>query len=172
MALLCVKRLVVPPTFKALERRLLEGGRLRAAKHSSHSPSVGRRTLPGLQLERFREDSAQFMSGFRDIRRPAAECEASHMEFPGPALFMMAPGTRAIEDGHVDAADGLLVVQVCRLGTLSRDLPQSAPVTGLGGVGGGCRAQPRSHVSGARARAARPFARAAVISFLQNAARW
>jgi hypothetical protein len=57
-----------------------------------------------------------------------ATCEASHIRPPGSALSMRSGrATPTIEDGtNENAAEGILVVQVRPLGTISPEIPELA----------------------------------------------
>jgi hypothetical protein len=58
----------------------------------------------------------------------AAGCEANHTHVRGLALIWSEARPPQSSEDRTDerAADGLLVVQVCRLGTVSRKVPQAA----------------------------------------------
>src|SRR3954449_8771690 len=59
----------------------------------------------------------------------AVGCEANHTHVRGLALIWSEARPPQSSEDRTDerAADGLLVVQVCRLGTVSRKVPQAAP---------------------------------------------
>src|SRR3954471_15210370 len=58
----------------------------------------------------------------------AVGCEANHTHVRGLALIWSEARPPQSSEDRTDerAADGLLVVQVCRLGTVSRKVPQAA----------------------------------------------
>jgi hypothetical protein len=58
----------------------------------------------------------------------AVGCEANHTHVRGLALIWSEARPPQSSEDRTDerAADGLLVVQVCRLGTVSRKIPQAA----------------------------------------------
>ena len=66
-----------------------------------------------------------------DVAAPcfAAGCEASHTSSAklAPICGDARPPPACKDRIDESAADGLLVVQVCRLGTISREIPQAAP---------------------------------------------
>jgi hypothetical protein len=67
--------------------------------------------------------------GRRRRLRFRGRCEANHTHLTGPALIRGQARPASVSKDRPDesAADGLLVVQVCPLGTVSRKIPQAAP---------------------------------------------
>src|SRR5215216_4133707 len=67
--------------------------------------------------------------GRRRRRRFCGRCEANHTHVAELALIRGQARPAPVSKDRTDesAADGLLVVQVCPLGTISRKIPQAAP---------------------------------------------
>jgi hypothetical protein len=102
-----------------------------------------------LELRRFRSHlatfgatrarSGQFIRGAAVAGVWAAKCEPCHIRFAASVLSMMRLGHCWHEDRtHEGAADGILVVQVRGVGTISREISQFAAREALIGFSAAC----------------------------------